>query len=1304
MHRVVPELIVDKYRNGEWNGEFQAVGLFLDLTGFSSMTDALMQHGQNGAEVLTNLMHGVFDPLVENIFNHGGKIVSFAGDGIMALFPVNDSPTEMALHALTAAWTIQDTLLTNPERQTVYGNFHFSVKIGIALGSVSWGILRSTGGGIATYYFRGSAVEEASNAEHTARAGQIILTEDIRPLLRDVIRVSPHTYFHLLDGFAVEMPRPIPVVFPPVDLEISRLFMPEEVITQNVRGEFRQIVNLFMRFPDLSYEELQKLTQVVFELHDQYGGLINRLDFGDKGCNMLMLWGAPVTYENDISRALNFILDLKARVDFPVTAGVTYYIAHAGYLGSAMCEDYTCYGWGVNLASRFMMSAPDGIIWTDERIARRVKNQFEFEYSGSQFFKGFAAEEKVYSIVGRKSQELFYQGEFVGREVELPRLVDYIQPLWQGKFAGLTVIWGDAGAGKSRLMYELKASLSSGGKNFLWALCNADQILRRSFNPFRYWLFRYVGIDPATDNALQIQAFDTKLNYLIENTHDPELAGELDRLRTVLGSLLDLHWSESFYEQLDAEGRYNNSFNSLLALIKAESLRQPVLLVIEDAHFLDEDSKTFLPRLKRALQAGNREYPVGILVCSRPASVSTETFLIDSLVDQSLDLGGLSVQALSDLAQIYLGGVASPELIRLLEARSEGNPYFAEQILIYLKEENLLEMSHTGWRLMHRLQETALPTDIRALLVARLDQLPRRVRDVVQTAAVLGREFSVHPLARMVQDQTYLHHEIAEAERAHVWLAIRPFQYFFTHALLRDAAYTMQTHASRVELHALALHAMEMVYREEVHHHYGELAHHAERAVLTGKAFLYLRHAAKAAADSYQNSEAVDYYTRALAFVLPEDLATQYDLLAERVELYSRMGKRDLQWKDLTALERWAEALNDEDRIAKALMLRSSYYYVTGDYLNSIDCAQRAEQLSGSMSNTELGLYTRLVWSLALHRLGRLDEAMQHAQDTLERDRAARNRKEEARALTSMGLIALDQKEPAKAQKYLIEALEIAREIKDPSLEARTLNNLAMSEQSVNRNYRIAREYYEQSYKIAREIGDRNAESFSLSNVGFIAGMQGDFLAARSYHEQSLVVAREIGNRYFEIYTLINLSAVTGIQNEVQLALQYAQQAAEKSRQISEEAGEAWAMLYVGHACLLQDKFQEAESAYRQSLEIRIKLDQPSLSMEPIGGLAEVHIRTNDLASASHEIEKILGFLESGSTLDGTDQPLRVYYACYLFLERTRDPRSRQILQTAMKLLEMEVSRFSDENARKRYIENIPWRQAIWQTGQAYQN
>ena len=575
MHRVVPELIIENYRAGCYRGEFPAVGMFLDLTGFSTMSDALMQHGQHGAEVLAGLMHGVFDPLVESIFNYGGKIVGFAGDGIMALYPIEaEAEAEsVALRALASAHVIQQRLDENPARQTVYGKFPIAAKIGLASGSVSWGILLSEDGENATYYFRGTAVDELALAEHAASPGEILLNEQMNMLLRDEIASRPLDSFHRFRRFRVEKPEASPVAFPPIDLSIARRFMPEEVIAQDLRGEFRQIVNLFMRFPDLPDDALQDLMVIVFEMRKKYGGLITRLDFGDKGCNMLMLWGAPVAYGNDIGRALNFILELQSRVEFRVTAGVTYYIAHAGYLGSIMCEDYTCYGWGVNLASRFMMTAPLGQVWVDDRIARRVSQRFDMDLVGIQPFKGFAAQQKVHRVRGYKQMEdAIYQGELVGREEELAQLASFIEPIWkEGKFPGLLLVSGDAGIGKGRLVHEFRFSERFEKNKTLWAVCQSDQILRQSFNPLRNWLLRYFGISSQKSTEEHQAAFNAKLDDLIASLPDLELAREIDRTRSVLGALVDLYWPESLYEQLDAEARYNNTFLALISLLKAES-------------------------------------------------------------------------------------------------------------------------------------------------------------------------------------------------------------------------------------------------------------------------------------------------------------------------------------------------------------------------------------------------------------------------------------------------------------------------------------------------------------------------------------------------------------------------------------------------------------------------------------------------------------------------------------------------------------------------------------------------------------
>src|SRR5215211_7139106 len=275
MHRVVPELIIENFRAGRSSGEFPAVGMFLDLSGFSTMTDTLMQHGQHGAEVLAGLMHGVFDPLVESIFDYGGKIIGFAGDGLMALFPIEENEKSTALQALTSAYMIQKRFEENAARHTPYGKFSIFAKIGLASGSVSWGILSSFTRDQATYYFRGSAVDESAEAEHHARARDILLTESFRWLLDADIRATVFHSYCRFDEFCIQPPEPRHVEFPPIDLNTARLFMPEEVIVHDVRGEFRQVVNLFMRFPDLEEKQLRHLLTRIFEMRNKYGGLLN---------------------------------------------------------------------------------------------------------------------------------------------------------------------------------------------------------------------------------------------------------------------------------------------------------------------------------------------------------------------------------------------------------------------------------------------------------------------------------------------------------------------------------------------------------------------------------------------------------------------------------------------------------------------------------------------------------------------------------------------------------------------------------------------------------------------------------------------------------------------------------------------------------------------------------------------------------------------------------------------------------------------------------------------------------------------
>jgi tetratricopeptide (TPR) repeat protein len=294
-----------------------------------------------------------------------------------------------------------------------------------------------------------------------------------------------------------------------------------------------------------------------------------------------------------------------------------------------------------------------------------------------------------------------------------------------------------------------------------------------------------------------------------------------------------------------------------------------------------------------------------------------------------------------------------------------------------------------------------------------------------------------------------------------------------------------------------------------------------------------------------------------------------------------------------------------------------------------------------------------------------------------------------------MGLIALESKEPARAQSYLEEAVAIARETKDRTLEARAIANLANSAAFVQNDYVTARAYYERANSLNGELGDLYAQGIALGNIGWVSGMLGDFVAAQKYLEQALVISRQVGNLYHETYNLMNLSKVAELQEKAEEAVKYAQDAVELSKRAGDKSAEAWAYLYLGYAYSLRLQFDQAKTAFEQALNIRRDLSQAALAMEPIAGLIQVALQVKDISLAKSLMEEVMGYLSGGATLDVTEEPLRVYLACYQVLQQIDDPRSTQILATAQQLLETQVFKFKDEESRRAYIDHVPWRRAI---------
>ena len=1295
MHRLIPPFILDNFKAGNLRGSFNAAGLLVDLSGFSTMTDTLAQHGSHGSEVLADVMRAIFDHMIKNVYEQGGVLVGFAGDAISAVFPEGNSIEDACTRALVVAQKIQEFQTAKQLVNTPYGDFRITVKIGLGLGKSSWKIINTQDAKRATYYFHGSALRNAVLALKRANSSEIILCKDFHKTMKKYIAAVPTGDKFILTRFSGDIPVPGNIELISSDPLITKTFSSNADLPEGQFGEFRPAVNLFISVQqDEDKVNLEPLLIQVMRLQDRYGGLLCRPDFGDKGVNLLLFWGAPIAQENDIVRALNFILELLNESEIPMKAGVSYRQAYAGYMGASLQEEYTCYGWGVSLAARMMTAAGTGDIWVDEEVARQADRMFQLHHIGQQAFKGFSREQKVYKLIRRKEHVLeVFTGDFVGREDELESLKGFIAPVWDGKFAGLMSIIGEPGIGKSRLLHALQTSLVFENRNFHWAVCQADKIVRSSFNPFRYWLKDYFSYSEMKNEDENKQAFCSRMDLLIASLEDEDFANNLQRTRSFLAALLDLHWHGTLYEQLDAQGRYENTLIGLSTLLRAESLRNPLIMVFEDAHYLDEDTKSFLPYLMRTLTAeSNKNYPISILVNSRR---ELDVISIDDFSNHTIKVDKLSPENLERLSRNMLGSVVSPELIDILEKRAEGNPFFAGQILRYLIDEGGLEFGEQGWTLASKTSSDPIPTDVNAILISRLDRLPREVKDVVLASAVLGREFEIRLLAEILEDKENLPEMARLAVEAQIWAEPTETRYTFRQALLQDAAYNMQMPTKQRELHKITAQALEKVYAGQLPSHYSEIAYHQEKAGLLERACQSYRLAGDTSLQAYQNNLAAEYYTHALRLTSLENTQERVELLLQREATYRILGQRSAQEQDLATLELLAEQQQDMQVRANIAQRQAIFAFNIGNYKEAEDIARQAIQLAEAAGSLEIAAGIYIYLPITLARQNKIEDAIQAAQRGIELAHQVGNQIQEGIILKDIGLIMLQERQPNKAFIHFKQSLEIARQNGDRRLEAQALNNLGNVVGMIRYEYPAAKELFESALDIVREIGNRDREGFALSNLGWISAMQGDYTNARTNQEQALTIARETGNRYQESYSLINLSMLAVAQEDFSHANIFALQALDLSRKIGDRSGEAWSLTFLGHAYIGMNELESAKDSYQKGLDIRIELDQPSLAIEPLAGLAHVSYLANDLQNAKKHARSILDHLDSGGTLEGTEEPTRIYLTLFLVLKAVNDTRSDEVLDSAYNFLMRQASLLSDSGSMNKYLHNAPWRHQI---------
>ncbi len=886
--------------------------LFADMSGFTIRTEELADQlgPQRGAEALRTQVDAVLGSVIEEVHRYGGSIIGFAGDAVTAWFDGDDGRKATAA-ALASQRRFEGD---GGGPQTKY-----AVTAGLARRFLV-GHTRIQRMDVVA----GEILDRMAAAEKLARPGEVLIGSEVVGRIQQRLEVVEWRHAGAAGDFAGESfavvagapedltgpaePRPLL----PVPVEVARDFILPPVGQRLERGqgelvtEMRRAVTLFVQFGGIDYDldneagaKLDRYIRWVQTVLARYGSFLMSLVVGDKGAYFYSTFGAPLAHEDDVTRALRAAEELlhpPAEFDFieGTSIGVSEGRMLAGTYGGADRRTYGVLGLAANVAARFMQRARPGQILASGAVSAEASEEYEFHRLSGDPIPGTAgavafelgAPKHERAVVAPKSR---VRTEIVGRAVERRALDDRLQALLDGE-SGLVVIEGPAGIGKSRLLVDfIERAERLGVPTFT----GAGNDLERN-TPLYAWrnVFRsLLGLSERADEAAVVTALERVLG------DSPDLLDRLPLLNPVLP--IELAETETT-ARIRTSVRADNAIELMLAC-----LERPVgglaikLLVFDDAQWLDSASWSLLDAARRRIAY------LAIALARRPvdavevdASLSKiPKSLLDELEARSADvlrLEPLQEDEITELLELHLKVPKIPhELREIIVARSEGNPFFAQELVESLLQRRVVSVDHFTLTMHGGIEQlsTEFPERIERLLVSRLDQLSLTDQTTLVVGSVLGRNFS----RRMLADVGAADVGDGELSASLTNLVDLGFleetrfgeepSYQFRHGLTQEAAADLLPPAQRSEIHGRAAGWIEAHQQAFLPAWYPALAQHWDAAGNVPKALDYLELAAGQAAATSAYDEAIAFYSRALELERAdghvEDLARWHVRLGE---------------------------------------------------------------------------------------------------------------------------------------------------------------------------------------------------------------------------------------------------------------------------------------------------------------------------------------------------------------------------------------------------------------------------------------
>jgi class 3 adenylate cyclase/tetratricopeptide (TPR) repeat protein len=868
-----------------------------------------------------------------------------------------------------------------------------------------------------------------------------------------------------------------------------------------------------------------------------YGGTVARL-MGDA---VLAFFGAPHAHEDDPLRAVLAGLDIiegiqsfrqkissEFDLDFNVRVGINTGRVVVGEMGSALAGEYTAMGDAVNLAARMEQTAKPGTVQITNETYRLVAPWIDVEELGGTEVKGKSDLVFAYCVLGRKVQPSRARGiaginsPLVGRDQEFFQIESAVNDLLKGQGRILTLI-GEAGIGKSRLIEDLHTDLE-----------------QRFPTKYQWIETRGISYESSRPYGLFVQALRQLCKVDVEDA--PEIIRQkvsesfrslsLDQQsgisQTVELLLTDNKDPEVSEIPLQGEARKRKIFESVLNIWSEKAKENPIIMVFDDLHWADSASVELIYHIFQLAD----QVPILYICAFRPHRDSAAWRLKDNTRIEFSDryseimLAPLDRNNSGQLVDNILVDSNLPSELRInILRKSEGNPFFLEEVIRTLIDKGVMERTESGnhWRIADSYEEIDIPDNLQALLLARIDRLESSSRHILQLASVIGRSFNYRILKSIAGDIEDLEDELERLQNMDLILEttrLPEVEYIFRHELTRDAAYQSILRRQRREYHREVGSAIESLYPEKLAEEAHTLAYHFNAARDYPNALKYYQIAGGQSLKLYANQEASEYYHRAVEIALKLNvpsvqLAKLYSLRGRTLELLNQFDRALDNYEDLEELGR---TRNDRSLELAALIPQTIIYSTPNVKFNP----QVGKQLSRRALNLAIDL---------------------------------RDYEAEAKALWSLMLIqTFSEGDLEKGITYGEQGLRIAREHDLREVRAHIQHDVARLYMRVGR-LNDSWEAYQSSQSYWREIENLPMLADNLASLAESYYTAGDFDRSMIFANEGLRISDEIGNVWGQAYNYFVIGPILLERGEIDDCLETLDLTLDLSRQANFAAG-----------------------------------------------------------------------------------------------------------------------------------------------------